>query len=89
MTVHSAYGIFGKMLMTMEEIDLKGLHDGNFYHVCTNGLEQITLLKDEEDYKAAWNYLALSAWKTEVQTVAFTIMSNHVHMIIACRDACH
>ena len=88
MTVHSAYGIFGKMLMTMEEIDLKGLHDGNFYHVCTNGLEQITLLKDEEDYKAAWNYLALSAWKTEVQTVAFTIMSNHVHMIIACRDAC-
>ena len=48
--------------------DIRDLYDGNFYHVCTNGLEQITLLKDEEDYKAAWNYLALSAWKTEVQT---------------------
>ena len=57
--------------------------------MCTNSLEQVTLLKDEEDYKAAWNYLALSAWKTEVQIVAFTIMSNHVHMIIACRDASH
>lgn len=75
--------------LIMEEEDIRDLYDGNFYHVCTNGLEQITLLKDEEDYKTAWNYLALSAWKTEVQTVAFTIMSNHVHMIIACRDACH
>ena len=66
----------------------KNLHylfyDCSLYHVCTNGLEQITLLKDEEDYKTAWNYLALSAWRTEVQIVVFTIMSNHIHEIIAC-----
>lgn len=71
----------------MEEEDIRHLYDGSLYHVCTNGLEQITLLKDEEDYKTAWNYLALSAWRTEVQIVVFTIMSNHIHEIIACRDA--
>lgn len=67
MTVHGTYGIFDKMLMTMEDMDLKALYDGNFYHVCTNGLEQVTLLKDEEDFRTAWNYLALSAWRTGVE----------------------
>lgn len=71
----------------MEEEDIRHLYDGSLYHVCTNGLEQITLLKDEEDYKTAWNYLALSAWRIGVQIVVFTIMSNHIHEIIACRDA--
>lgn len=71
----------------MEDMDLKGLYDGNFYHVCTNGLEQVTLLKDEEDYKTAWNYIALSAWNTDVEIIAFTIMSNHIHEILACRSA--
>ena len=44
----------------MYEINLRDLYDGNFYHVCTDGLEQVTLLKDDEDFKVAWNYLALS-----------------------------
>lgn len=33
----------------MKEINLKALYKGNFYHVCTDGLEQVTLLKDEEE----------------------------------------
>ena len=71
----------------MYEINLKDLYDGNFYHVCTDGLEQVTLLKDDEDFKVAWNYLALSAWRTGVMVVAFILMSNHVHELIACRSA--
>lgn len=67
----------------MEEI----LYNGNFYHVCTDGLEQVTLLKDEEDFKTAWNYLALSAWRAGVSVVAFILMSNHVHELLACREA--
>ena len=66
----------------MYEINLKDLYDGNFYHVCTDGLEQVTLLKDDEDFKVAWNYLALSAWRTEVMVVAFILMSNHVHLVL-------
>lgn len=47
----------------MEDMDLRALYDGNFYHVCTNGLEQVTLLKDEEDFRTAWNYLEILACK--------------------------
>lgn len=72
--------------MIMQELNLKDFYDRNFYHVCTNGLEQVTLLKDEEDFKAAWNYLALSAWRAGVEVVAFTLMSNHIHEILACKD---
>lgn len=70
----------------MRELSLKDLFDGNFYHVSTEGLEQVTLLKDEEDYRIAWNYLALVAWRTGVDIVAFVLMSNHIHTLLACRD---
>lgn len=46
----------------------------------------MTLLKDEEDNKTAWNYLALCAWRAGVQVVAFVLMSNHIHVQITCRD---
>ena len=67
-------------------MNLKDLYDRKFYHVCTDGLEQVTLLKDEEDFKAAWNYIALIAWRIGVEVVAFTLMSNHIHLILACKD---
>lgn len=70
----------------MRELSLKDLFDGNFYHISTEGLEQVTLLKDEEDYRVAWNYLALVAWRTGVDIVAFVLMSNHIHTLLACRD---
>lgn len=70
----------------MRELSLKDLFDGNFYHISTEGLEQVTLLKDEEDYRIAWNYLALVAWRTGIDVVAFVLMSNHIHTLLACRD---
>ena len=70
----------------MLEVTLKELYDGEFYHICTEGHEQVVLLKDEEDYRVAWNYLALSAWRTNVFVVAFVLMSNHVHILIASHD---
>lgn len=51
--------IFGKTTI-MNEMNLKGLYDGNFYHVCTDGLEQVTLLKDEEDFHSATFHLTLT-----------------------------
>ena len=61
---------------------MKDLGRGDFYHVCTEGLEQAVLLRDDEDFRVAWNYLALSAWRCGVEVVAFTIMSNHVHQLL-------
>lgn len=71
--------------MTMNELQLSDLFEGNFYHVCTNGLEDLVLLRNKDDYKVAWNYLALSAWKTDMQVITFTLMSNHIHALVACQ----
>ena len=47
----------------------------------------MVLLRDDEDYKVAWNYLALSAWRVGISTVTFSIMSNHVHVLSACQNS--
>lgn len=70
----------------MKDVMLMDLYDGSFYHVCTEGLEQVALLRDADDYRVAWNYLALAAWRKGVEVVAFVLMSNHLHVIFACRD---
>ena len=62
----------------MKDVMLMDLYDGSFYHVCTEGLEQVALLRDADDYRVAWNYLALAAWRTGVEVVAFVLMSNHL-----------
>lgn len=84
--MRSAYIYPTQIVVNMRELSLKDLFDGNFYHISTEGLEQVTLLKDEEDYRIAWNYLALVAWRTGVDVVAFVLMSNHIHTLLACRD---
>lgn len=73
----------------MEERFIKEIFDGQLFHVCTNGLEMTTLLRDDEDFRTAWNYLALSAWRIGVEIVAFTLMSNHIHVLFACNDHSH
>ena len=70
----------------MKEITLEELYDGNFYHVCTEGLETDVIVRDDEDFVVARNYLALSSWKTKVFVVAFCIMSNHVHILVGAKN---
>lgn len=70
----------------MKNIELKDLFSGNCYHVCTNGQETPTIVMDKEDFKVAHNYLALAGWKTGIEILAFVIMSNHVHIMIICKD---
>lgn len=70
----------------MKEIELEELYDGNFYHVCTEGLETEVIMRDEEDCTVARNYLALSAWKSQVCIVAFCLMSNHLHVLLGSKN---
>ena len=70
----------------MSDYLLKDLSDENFYHVCTEGLEANVIMIDEEDFRVARNYLALAAWRCGVCVVAFCIMSNHFHILVACKD---
>ena len=70
----------------MKNIELQDLFSGNCYHVCTNGQETPTIIMDKEDFKVAHNYLTLAGWKTGIEILAFVIMSNHVHIMIICKD---
>ena len=70
----------------MEDCRLEDLYDGNFYHVCTEGMERDVLFRDDEDFLVARNYLALSAWKNKVFVLVFSLMSNHVHVLVASHD---
>ena len=67
-------------------MELKDLIKGNCYHICTNGQECQTLLRDDEDYKTACNYLVLTAWKCRISILAYIVMSNHVHVLLICRN---
>ena len=69
----------------MNELALADLYDGDFYHMCTEGLENAVIMRDEEDYVVARNYLALAAWKTKTVIVAFSLMSNHLHNLLGAK----
>lgn len=70
----------------MKNIELKDLFSGNCYHVCTNGHETPAIIMDEEDFKVAHNYLALAGWKIGIENLVYTIMTNHVHILVICKD---
>ena len=43
-------------------------------------------MKCDDDYKVALNYLALLGWKYGIGILAYCLMSNHVHILIICRN---
>ena len=67
-------------------MDLGNLIKGNCYHICTNGHDTPILLKDEEDFITACNFIAIVAWKLKVDILAFIVMSNHLHTLIASQN---
>lgn len=56
----------------------------NYFLVSTNHLETRILFQDEEDFKAAMNYVAVVTSVTGVKVLAFVLMSNHVHFMLCC-----
>lgn len=55
-----------------------------FWLVTTEHLENSLWFKNEEDYKAAMNFVAVLAYLLHVKVVAFVLMSNHVHFVLEC-----
>ena len=70
----------------MRNLELKDIFAGNCYHICTNGQESPVIMKCDDDYKVALNYLALLGWKYGIGILAYCLMSNHVHILIICRN---
>ncbi|MBR4808856.1 MAG: hypothetical protein IK031_01080 [Bacteroidales bacterium] len=56
----------------------------NFYLISTSHLETRIWFKDDEDFKAGMNFVAVLAARTGVRVIAFILMSNHVHFLLEC-----
>ena len=57
------------------------------YLVTTDHLEECIWFRDEEDFKAAMNAVAILAYVLHINILAFILMSNHVHFFLECTYA--
>lgn len=55
-----------------------------FFLITTEHLEDRLWFRDEEDFRVAMNYVAIAAFLSGVIVLAFILMSNHVHFVVAC-----
>lgn len=62
----------------METIDI--------FLVTTEHLENRLWFKDDADFRVGMNYVAVLASTFDVHVLAFVLMSNHVHFVLACRE---
>ena len=56
------------------------------YFISTDHLESRIWFRDDEDFKAGMNYVAVTVAVTGVTVIAFILMSNHVHFLLVCED---
>ena len=56
----------------------------HFFLITTEHLEDRLWFRDEEDFRVAMNYVAVAAFLSGVMVLAFILMSNHVHFVLAC-----
>ena len=65
--------------------------NGPYWHLCTDGTEQQIIFRNAEDFCAAMNALAIVLAISDVRLIAFALMNNHIHLILAgdkegCKD---
>lgn len=52
------------------------------FHVCIKGLEDAVLCRDDEDYDAMVKVICVSAWRSNVIVIIYTVLSNHCHIAV-------
>jgi len=55
-----------------------------YFLASTAHLERSLLFKDNEDFIAAMNFVAIVAFLSGVTVLSFVLMSNHVHFVLIC-----
>lgn len=57
-----------------------------YFFVSTSHLSDGIWFKDDEDFKAGMNYVAVMASKGKAFVLCFVLMSNHVHFVLGCES---
>ena len=58
-----------------------------YYLVTTDHLAEGLWFRDEKDFIAGMNFVAIQAYKSNVTVLAFILMSNHLHFVVQGRWA--
>lgn len=53
-----------------------------FFLISTDHLCEQLWFKDDEDFKAGMNFVAILAFVTGITVLSFSLMSNHVHFVV-------
>ena len=61
----------------------KFIQNGPFWHLTTPGSNQEIIFTKNEDYQQGITFAAICAAMQNIRIIAFELMSNHVHFIIA------
>lgn len=56
------------------------------YHICVSSHKEV-LFRCKEDYFWMMNTLAVTAFKTHTIVIAFSFMSDHIHLVVITQDA--
>lgn len=59
---------------------------GPYYHVCSKPLENALLFYGVDDKKSALAYLAITNGELNARLLAYSLMSNHFHLLLNCPD---
>lgn len=54
--------------------------------ISTAHLREGLWFKDDEDYRTGMNYVAIVAYTLGIPVLAFVLMSNHTHFVLACSE---
>lgn len=57
-----------------------------FHLVTTDHLSDNVLFRDDADFRAAMNFIAITSFVLNVPVLSFILMSNHVHFVLACSN---
>ena len=74
----SLYPGKGHYLLRMEKASL-------YYHICSDGRSVSVLFRNQSDFKAAMNRVAICTLRLKVVILAFVLMDNHFHFILRTR----
>lgn len=71
----------------MQRTAIRTLPDGSVrrlqpFHVCIKGLEDALLCRDDNDYDALVKVICVSAWRSNVIVIIYTVLSNHCHIAV-------
>lgn len=58
-----------------------------YYLVTTEHLKVGLWFRDESDFRAGMNFVAIQAYESKVTVLAFILMSNHLHFVVEGRWA--